>query len=187
MIKDLILKNRSYRRFYQNAEIKKETLPELIELARLTSTGGNLQPLKFLLSSSKKDNERIFSCLKWAGYLKDWDGPVEGEKPSAYIVVMNDVRINKEADYDVALAVQSILLGAVEKGFGGCIFGSVDRIKLREMLSIPEEYDIRLVIALGKPKEIVKIENIKDNNVKYWRDEEGVHHVPKRSLKDLIF
>ncbi|MCD4797078.1 MAG: nitroreductase family protein [Candidatus Cloacimonetes bacterium] len=187
MIKDLILKNRSYRRFYQNAEIKKEILLELIELARLTSSGGNLQPLKFLLSNSKKDNEKIFSCLKWAGYLKDWDGPEEGEKPSAYIVVMNDIRINKEADFDVALAVQSVLLGAVEKGFGGCIFGSVDKTKLREIFSIPKEYNIRLVIALGKPREIVKIEDIKDNDVKYWRDEKGVHHVPKRSLKDLIF
>ena len=153
MLKDLVVKNRSYRRFFQNEEIDIKTLKELIELARITATSANLQSLKFKLINTLKENEKVFSCLKWAGYLKEWHGPEEGEKPSAYIVVLNDIEIYQNASYDVGLACQSILLGAVEKGLGGCMFGSVNRDALRELFTIPAKYEIRLVIALGKPAE----------------------------------
>ena len=187
MLKDLILKNRSYRRFFQDEEINTKTLKELINLARFTATAANLQPLKFMLINNSEENEKVFSCLKWAGYLEDWNGPEEREKPSAYIIILNDIEIYQNAFYDVGLACQSILLGAVEKGFGGCMFGSVNRDSLRELFSIPIQYDIRLVIALGKPKEEVVIDDIRNDDIKYWRDENNVHHVPKRKLEDLIF
>jgi nitroreductase len=187
MLKDLILKNRSYRRFFQSEEIDTNTLKELIELARFTATAANLQSLKFMLINNSEENEKVFSCLKWAGYLKDWSGPEEGEKPSSYIIVLNDIEIYQNASYDVGLACQSILLGAVEKGFGGCMFGSVNRDSLRELFSIPAKYEIRLVIALGKPKEKVVIDDIRSDDIKYWRDENATHHVPKRKLEDLIF
>ncbi len=187
MLKDLILKNRSYRRFFQNEEIDTKTLKELIELARFTATAANLQSLKFMLINNSEENEEVFSCLKWAGYLKDWNGPKEGEKPSAYIIILNDIEIHQNASYDVGLACQSILLSAVEKGFGGCMFGSVNRDSLRELFSIPAKYEIRLVIALGKPKEEVIIDDITNDDIKYWRDEKATHHVPKRKLEELIF
>ncbi len=187
MLKDLILKNRSYRRFFQDEEINTKTLKELINLARFTATAANLQPLKFMLINNSEENEKVFSCLKWAGYLEDWNGPEEREKPSAYIIILNDIEIYQNAFYDVGLACQSILLGAVEKGFGGCMFGSVNRDSLRELFSIPIQYEIRLVIALGKPKEEVVIDDFRNDDIKYWRDENNVHHVPKRKLEDLIF
>lgn len=187
MLKEIILKNRSYRRFFQDEEIDTKTLKGLINLARLTATAANLQSLKFMLINNSEENEKVFSCLKWAGYLKDWNGPEEGEKPSAYIIVLNDIKIYQNASYDVGLACQSILLGAVEKGFGGCMFGSVNRDFLRQLFSIPAKYEIRLVIALGKPKEKVVIDDIRSDDIKYWRDKNGVHHVPKRKLEDLIF
>ena len=187
MFKDLILKNRSYRRFFQDEEIDIKTLKELIDLARFTATAANLQSLKFMLISNSRENEKVFSCLKWAGYLKDWNGPEEGEKPSAYIIILNDIEIHQNASYDVGLACQSILLGAVEKGFGGCILGSVNRDSLRELFYIPAKYEICLVIALGKPKEEIVIDDIRNEDIKYWRDENAVHHVPKRKMEDLIF
>lgn len=187
MLKDIVLKNRSYRRFYQDEEIDTIKLKEFIELARFTATSANLQSLKFMLINTSKEREKVFSCLKWAGYLKDWNGPEEGEKPSAYIIVLNDVEIYQNASYDVGLACQSILLSAVEKGLGGCMFGSVNRDSLRELFSIPAQYEIRLVIALGKPKEEIVIDDVRNDDIKYWRDENAVHHVPKRKLEDLIF
>jgi nitroreductase len=187
MLKDLILKNRSYRRFFQDEEIVAKTLKELINLARFTATAANLQSLKFMLINNSGENEKVFSCLKWAGYLKDWNGPEEGEKPSAYIIVLNNIEIYQNASYDVGLACQSILLGAVERGLGGCILGSVNRDSLRELFYIPAKYEICLVIALGKPKEEVVIDDIRNEDIKYWRDENAVHHVPKRKMEDLIF
>ena len=130
-VRDLILKNRSYRRFYQSHQIEMSLLRDLVDLARLSSSGANLQPLKYLLSAEPARNARIFATLGWAGYLKDWSGPAEGERPSAYIVMLLDHRISKNPFWDHGIAAQSILLGAVEQGLGGCMFGNVNREELR--------------------------------------------------------
>jgi nitroreductase len=164
-----------------------ENLNELIDLARLSSSGTNMQSLKYILSNKYEKNERIFKHLRWAGYLKDWNGPEEGEKPSAYIVMVNDLSISKNYWWDHGIAAQSILLGATEKGLGGCMFGSVDKAGLAKELVIGDKYEILMVIALGKPKEEVVLEELQSSgDIKYWRDEKAVHHVPKRALKDII-
>ena len=186
MLKALIEKNRSYRRFHQEQKISFETLKKLINLARLSPSGGNLQPLKFFISNTPEKNKRIFPHLKWAGYLKSWNGPEEGERPSAYIIILGNLNYKKVIEYDAGIAAQSILLGAVEKGLGGCIIGSVQRNELQKILKLPDDFLILLTIALGKPKEKVIIEAVKENNIEYWRDSNGIHHVPKRSLDELI-
>ncbi|SHI52589.1 nitroreductase family protein [Desulfosporosinus lacus] len=187
MIRELIEKNRTYRRFYQDIEVTCETLKDLVDLARLSSTGGNLQALKYIISQTPEINNRIFKTLKWAGYFKDWDGPQEGEQPSAYVVVLHDQRISKGFFWDHGIAVQSILLGAVEKGLGGCQFNSIDRVALAQELDLPNHFAILTVIALGKPKEVVVIDKLGESgDIKYWRDQQGIHHVPKRALEDII-
>lgn len=129
----------------------------------------------------------IFPHLKWAGALKDWDGPEEGEKPSAYIVMLGDTEISKNYWWDHGLAAQSILLAAVEEGYGGCMFGSVDRKNLAMDMELPERYEIIMVIALGKPVEnVVMVPVEQDGSMKYYRDEEGNHYVPKRSLDEIV-
>jgi nitroreductase len=187
MIKNLILKNRTYRRFYQDFPITIEILRELVNLARLSASAGNRQPLKYILSCDSQKNALIFPNLAWAGYFKDWSGPREGEKPSAYVIILGDKRLELDFNYDAGIAVQSILLGAVEKGLGGCIIGSVQRQTLAKTLKIPEYYEVLLVLALGKPKEKVVIEKVgSSGDVKYWRDTGRIHHVPKRSLDEII-
>ena len=187
MLKDLVVKNRSYRRFFQDAAIERQTLRELVELARLSASAANLQPLKYILSCDCEKNDLIFSHLAWAGYLKDWAGPGEGERPAAYIIILGDTRISKSFGCDHGIAAQSILLGAAEKGLGGCMVGSIQRDALRQMLDIPSRYEILLVIALGSPRETVVIEDTgSGGDIKYWRDSNDVHHVPKLPLDDII-
>jgi len=187
MIRDLIVKNRSYRRFHEEFVIKHETLRELVDLARLSASAANLQPLRYILSCDPEQNALIFAHLAWAMYLKDWHGPPEGERPSAYIVILEDTQVAHPLRCDHGIAAQSILLGATEKGLGGCIIGAINKPKLREALKIPERYEILLVLALGKPKETVVIEPLQPHgDIKYWRDSKGVHHVPKRALDDII-
>ena len=186
MIRELIQKNRSYRRFFQGS-VERKTLEELVDLARLSSSAANLQPLKFILSSESKKNALIFPNLRWAGYLKDWPGPSCEERPSAYIIILGDTEISKTFGCDHGIAAQSILLGAIEKGLGGCMLGAIDREGLKKSLKIPDRYEILLVLAIGKPKEKIKIEELRPGkDIKYWRDKDGTHHVPKRKLKDII-
>ena len=188
MIADLIRNNRSFRRFYQDHVLDLKTLKDLVDLARLSASAANLQPLRYILSVDSQKNAQIFSCLAWAAYLKDWNGPEEGEKPSAYIIVLSDSeKANDFVGYDCGIASQSILLGAREKGLAGCMIASIKREQLRNLLEINPRYKILLVIAIGKPKEEVVIETVgSDGNIRYWRDSDGVHHVPKRNLKDII-
>ncbi|MFH1381395.1 MAG: nitroreductase family protein [Chloroflexota bacterium] len=187
MLKDLVLKNRSYRRFDEKSVVKTATLRELVDLARLSASGANRQPLKYILSADPRKNALIFPCLMWATYIKGWGGPAEGERPSAYILVLGDTEIAQSFGCDHGIAAQSIMLGAVEKGLGGCMIASIKKDVLRSALNIPPKYEILLVLALGKPVEKVMIDPLgKDGDIKYYRDAEGVHHVPKRSLDDMI-
>ena len=187
MIRDLIKRTRSCRRFYQNHRIEIDNLRELVDVARLSAAAGNLQPLKYMLSNEAEKNGQIFQHLAWAGYLKDWPGPSEGERPSAYIIVLGDRRITKSFGCDHGIACQNIMLAAVEKGLGGCMIGAINRERLRKDLDIPDHFEILLVLALGKPKETVVLEEVgPEGDIKYWRDIDGVHHVPKRGLDDII-
>ena len=187
MIKDLITANRSYRRFKENEPVSIEVLRELVDLARLSPSAANRQPLKYILAADPELNAKIFPTLSWAGYLKDWPGPAKGERPSAYIVMLGDIRITTDFGCDHGIASQSILLGAVERGLGGCNIAAIDRDSLRTALNIPEHFKILLVLALGKPAEKVVIDPVgSDGDIRYWRDDQGVHHVPKRDLDEII-
>ncbi len=186
-IDKLIRKNRSYRRFNQEKAISNDILKKLVNYARLSPSSANIQPLKYYLSNSASKNELIFPSLSWAGYLKDWHGPTKGERPSAYIIILGDTAIKKNFSIDPGICAQSIMLGAVEEGLGGCMIGSIKKDVLRNNLSIPEQYEILLVLALGEPAEKVIIDEIEENgSIKYWRDDNIAHHVPKRKLNNII-
>ena len=186
MIKDLILKNRSYRRFHQDTPIGMETLKELVDLARISNSGANKQPLKYVLVCDPETNAKIFDQIGWAGALKDWPGPEEGERPTAYIIVLSDTAIGM-AGVDHGIAITNILLGAVEKGLGGVMLATVKKDVVRADLDIDEKYEILLVVALGKPKEIVQLDDVEEGgSTVYWRDDNQAHHVPKRKLEDII-
>ena len=186
MIADLIAANRSCRRFDENHPVDPSVLERLVGLARLSASGANLQPLKYILSCRPALNAEIFSCLGWAAHLKDWPGPEPGERPAAYIVILGDSQISKDFGVDHGIAAQSILLGARDKGLAGCMLGSVNRKVLRTVLD-PTHLKILLVVAIGKPREEIVIETVgPDGDICYWRDEHAVHHVPKRSLSDII-
>ncbi len=183
---DLIKKNRSYRRFYQETPIQKEELELMVEAARFSPSSRNIQPLKYIIVNTPSENAKIFETLAWAGYLTEWAGPQEGERPSAYIIQLLDKNISNTASCDHGITAQSMLLQAVELGYGGCIIGSVKRETLSQLLNLPEHLEILQVIALGKPKENVVVDDITNNEYKYWREEDGTHHVPKRTLKEII-
>lgn len=187
MLAQLVAQNRSYRRFNQTAPISMQTLKELVQLARLCPSAANRQPLRFILSTSAQDNAAIFNTLKWAAYLTDWNGPAEGERPTAYVIIVNTQKGWEFAKYDQGIMAQTMLLGAVEKGLGGCMIGAFDREKLAEHCGLSEEMEPCLILALGKPIETVRVTALpEDGSIRYYRDEAGVHYVPKRDMSELI-
>jgi len=187
MIEDLIRRTRSFRRFDESVNIDLETLEGLIELARNSASARNRQPLKYIPVNEPGTVAGIFPTLTFAAALKDWAGPAEGERPAAYIIVLGDTQLATSFGYDCGIACQNIMLGARERELGGCMIASINKSQLRELLGIPMRYEILLVLALGKPAETVVIEPMPpDGSVAYWHDGHGIHHVPKRSLEEII-
>ncbi|MCD4848793.1 MAG: nitroreductase family protein [Candidatus Aegiribacteria sp.] len=182
---ELALETRSFRRFKQNVRLSRENVFNFVDSARLAPNAANLQVLRFSVVTSENNCEKIFPALKWAGYLEDWTGPEEGEKPAAYIVIHAP---NEEKPYtgmDVGIAAAYIVLSAREAGYGSCIIMSFECKTVAEAVDTPENYRPQLVIALGVSGEEVILETVLEN-IKYWRDELGRHHVPKRKLSDIL-
>lgn len=187
MFKDLVKKTRSYRRFDNSFKIKKEILYDLIDTARLTPSAANRQPVKFLVSDTDELNNKIFPCLGWAGYLQEWQGPEPDERPAAYIILFAEMQFAPHLNIDPGIIAQTLMLAAAEKDLGACMIASVDKNKLKRIVGLSHEYEILLVIALGKANEEVVLEEVgEDGSIKYWRDENSIHHVPKRKLEDII-
>lgn len=180
---------RSYRRFDEGDPIPRTLLVELANLARLTASGANRMPLRFRLVSSANERDMVFSQLKWAGALKDWDGPEEGERPTGYIVIC-DAGHGATTPVDEGIAAQTIMLAAVEAGFGGCMLHAFNKAGVSQALGLADEgVEPLMVLALGRPAEKVVLEPLSaspDGSTNYWRDAEGAHHVPKRSLEDVL-
>lgn len=187
MFRKLVSNTRSYRRFHEDHHISPEDLKDLIQLARLSPSAANLQVLRFALIHNTQDRDAIFPHLNWAGYLRYWNGPTPGERPSAYIIILTPVISTRYHLIDTGIAAQSIVLGATEKGLGACMIASVDKDKVHDSFGLPNDLEISLVIAFGKPAETIVIEDLTDpDDIEYWRDDDRIHHVPKRSLDDLI-
>lgn len=188
LLSELIKKSRCHRKFYQSLDIDYGILWDIVISLRYISSAKNLQPLKYIISTNREKNREIFPTLKWAGYLKDWNGPQEGEKPSAYIVILKDKDIADEAFVltDAGIAIQTIMLSLSELELGGCTIAAMDKKKLRNVFSLPDNLEILYVIAVGKPKDNVKITEVKDS-IEYFRDSYGNHYVPKRAIEDLLY
>jgi len=185
--KELVAQNRTRRKFDESMPMDVEALVELVDLTRLMPSGMNKQPLKYIVTADKMQCGEVFPLLGWAGYLKDWSGPAEGERPTGYIVIMLDKDVADSPGCDHGIASQTIMLGAVEKGYGGCIIGTVNRKKMVKIFDISDNFEVLLVLALGVPAEKVVIEPLpSDGKIEYWRGTDGKHHVPKRSLDELL-
>lgn len=186
-LKELVLKNRSYRIFDESRPIPESLLRELVDLARICPSGANRQSLKYRIISAPGERKKLYPSLAWAGYLKEWDGPEEGSRPTGYILIENDDDLSKDSGLDAGICAQTMLLAATEAGYGGCMIGSLKREQIRSDFSIPEGYQILLVIAFGTPLEKVLLEETgKEGSIRYYRDDKGRHHVPKRPLSEVL-
>lgn len=182
---DLIISRRSIRQFKQEP-VSRDILQKFINASRLAPSAANRQPLEFVIVDEEKIRKEVFTCLKWAAYIAPEGNPKPGHEPVAYVVVLVNSEIREKGfEWDVGAAIENMILAALEKGIGSCWLLSVDREKLREILNIPENYKIDSVLALGYPNENPVIEDMKDS-IKYWKDQAGQLHVPKRKLEDVI-
>lgn len=188
-LRQLLSEDRSIRRFEQSRRIGMEILTELVDLTRFCASGRNMQPLRYRIVDSEADCAMVYPLLAWAGYFKDWDGPEEGERPSAYLVQCLDTRYGSNCLCDDGLQLQALTLGARSLGIGACIIKAFNAPELKRILNLPDGIEPRYVLALGYPAEkpiIVDTDGTPDADIRYYRTPDGVHHVPKRPLSEII-
>ena len=179
------MENRSRRRFRQDKPVDRETLEQLVALARYVPSARNMQPLKFRIVNEPELCARVFDTLAWAGYLGGWK-PAEGERPAAYVVICNDRRLAENSLWDQGITAQTLMLGATERSLGGCIVAAIRKKELAQALRLDASLEPVLVLALGYPDETVEVVGMRDGDVKYYRDANGTHYVPKRSMDELL-
>ena len=188
-IRTAVIATRTCRRFEQSRPIAATELEELIDLARLAGSARNSQPWQYQIVNEPDTCDAIYPHLGWAGYLSDWRGPAPGERPSAYILCLLNhqwlIGNVREAHFDLGIASQNLLLGAVERNLSGCRIGAIGP-GLSRLFNIPEHLSLELVIALGTPSERIVLEESDGRDIRYWHDAAGVHHVPKRRLGDIL-
>ena len=190
MLKDLIMRNRSYRGYDHSRKVTREELLDLIDIARLCPSSVNRQPLRFLPAWEEEMVNAIQKETRWAKGLPQLELPHPGKEPTAFIVICQDERIDQNLNRyqrDVGSTAQSMLLRAAEIGLGGCMIGNFNAGSVKETLSLPENIHPLLIVALGKPDEEIVITEVKeDGSTAYYRDEQDRHYVPKRKLEDII-
>ena len=184
MIYEKMAKRRTVRK-YAGKSVPRDVLVRCVDAARLSPSGMNRQPLKFVIVNDEKLLAEVFSTANWAGYLPDY-GPSEEEMPRAYIIILLDTRIRKHHGHDVGIAAMSISIVAYDHGLGSCMLGAIDRAELHRILNAPKHLEVILAVALGYPAENPMAEKAENEDIKYWLDDNGVLHVPKRALKDVV-
>ena len=184
-------KNRSYRGYNKSRKVTKEELMELVDIARLCPSSANIQPLCYYLAWEPDEVARIQEQTRWAGAITHMKLPHPGMEPPAFIVILQDTKINDSMtrfQKDVGIVAQTMLLAAAEKGLGGCMIGSFHAQNIREILNLDKSYVPVLVVAIGEPEEKIVLEDVEpEESTNYYRDEQDVHYVPKRKLKDIAF
>lgn len=182
---EAVMNRRTVRKFTPQA-VKREDILKIIDCARMSAFGANMQPLKFAVIDGENAN-KVYPFTKWAGYISGWE-PDENERPSAYIAILADTEIKpaEKTETDSGAAVTSMMLEALELGLGSCWLGAINREGIKEALNIDEKYHVTYLLALGYPAQTGEVFNIQDNNVKYYFDENENVHVPKRTLDEVI-
>ena len=181
---ETILKRRTVRSF-QPKPVSDSILEKMVNAGRLAPSAANLQPCEFIIVDDPNLLAAVFSNLQWAGYVTPAGNPPEGKRPAAYIVLLLNQEKGRDGFADAGAAIENMILTGMEEGVAACWLGSVDRGKLTKILNIPDYCRIDSVLALGYPDQENRVEDF-SGSIKYWLDEKGNYHVPKRSLKDVL-
>ena len=187
---DLVKKSRSVRRFDASVDVSRDALLSLIETARFAPTGANKQPLRFFPIYEKAACDKLFPLLHWAMALPDWKGPEPDERPAAYIVILADTNIVPEQRIamDVGIAAQTIALAAANMDLGCCMLGFFKKEDVSNCLKLPDNLVPALIMAIGARGELIRLVDArKDNDLRYYRDDQDAHCVPKRTLDELVY
>ena len=182
-VTDAIISRRTKRK-YTKKGVSRDLLETLVEYARFTPTGANLQALKYAIIDGDL-SKKVFPLTKWSGYHPE-DAPTENEQPPSYIAILgdNEIKANGQFETDAGAAGTVICLAAEELGLSTCWLGAIKRDEIKELLKLREKYSILNLIAVGYSDQKATFEDAK-GDIKYHTDDD-VLTVPKRTKEEIL-
>lgn len=183
-LSEVIAARRSIRKF-KPGEISEEMVKELIESARLAPSGSNLQPARFIVAKSPQAKESIGKCTPYKFVVKAavifvcladlttittresrvgelfkegaFDGvDMDMSDPSAVAPTMDDNMIKAYLSMNTAIAIEHIVLKAVDLGLGSCWIGRFSREKLKDFLKLDDNIYPVMLLPVGWPDQSPK-------------------------------
>lgn len=180
-----ILKHRRSIRRFKQTQIQDRFLSEIVDAARRAPSGANRQPLEYIIITDQNIRKSIFPFIKWAGYLNPPWSPSSDERPMAYIAILVMEPHNPYYTRDVGLASAHLIFTAENYSIGSCILCNINTKEISTILKIPNQVLLDSLIALGYKNEVCTMED-NDTKIEYWRDEQQVHHVPKKTFSSIV-
>ena len=185
-VMEVLSTRRTFRAFTQEP-VPKEVVNDILEAGRLANCGANRQSLRFIVAEKKEDVAELCELTKWAAAIPDGAGtPAPNQRPTLYIVILQDTSVAGYSDIDVGIAVASMTTAAWANGVGSCIIGTLNRLKTAQFLGLPENLQVHTGIAFGYPAHKSTVVPLRDGQKNYWRDENGDYYVPKYALEDIV-
>lgn len=189
---EAVSQRRSIRKF-KDMPVAYEMLEKCVDAARLAPTARNCQLLEFIIVEDEEMVPRVLDAVgSYAGQSRPEKGWQPGARPKAYIITLIDsqrvakYKVSRDnVNHDVGLAVENMILVALTQGIGTFTIGSFDHDRLGQVLNIPETHEVALGVGLGFPDESPVLE-VATESIDRWVDDEGVRHVPKRRLEDIV-
>lgn len=179
----LLRRNRSYRGYDARFIVREDQLRRIIAVNTLTPSARNQQVLRFRPVLSD-EAPAVLPHLRMGGALPELRLPTPGTEPNAFIVVCSTAEESREVSIDLGIAVQSMLLQAVEIGLNGLCIGAFDREAVRRALHLPLEP--LLVVTIGKGAERIELTTVDADAERAYYRRDGIHYVPKLRTEDLI-
>jgi nitroreductase len=182
---------RSIRRF-KDKPVPGEVLEKCVDAGRLAPSGRNHQVCEYIVVNDTQLLPEMFDCVGGGVKLPpEKGGPRPENTPKAYMIILinksweGDANRRKITLYDVGMAAENIILVALEEGIGACPVLMFNEDKLKQILDIPDGYDVALVIVMGYPDES-PVTEVATGSIDLKLDDQLVRHVPKRKLSDII-
>ena len=181
---ELLLRNRSQRGYLKDYVVKREELDRIVAVCSKVPSARNQQVLRFRLVTRDTGADKVLKNIRLGAALPELHLPLPGTEPEAFIIVCSTVEENKMVDIDLGIALQSMLLKAVEMGLNGLAIGAFNKGAIVRELELP--LDPLMIVAIGKGIEKIELKKIApDESHAYYR-EGGIHYVPKVGLEDLL-
>ena len=181
----LLRKNRSHRAFDTSYTVAKRQLEAIVSVNDKLPSGRNAQTLRFRLLDAPGGGEDFCRFLHLGGYLPELHLPVPGTEPKAFIIVCSTEAESPIVNIDLGISLQSMALKAVEIGLNALIVKAFSRQEIKEALGLP--LDPLAVLAIGKGTERIVLDEVHTgSDLRYYRDADGTHHVPKIAVPDLL-